>query len=287
MWIARDRRELENLLRSPDFAGARRALVPTMGALHRGHTSLLDVARSHAERVVVSLFVNPKQFGPNEDFDQYPRSEADDLAQLEAAGADLVYMPTPDMMYPEGFGTNIDVGPIAKPLDGASRPQFFGGIATVVTKLLLQTRPHAAVFGEKDFQQLLVIRRLNEDLDLGVEIIGAPIVREEDGLAMSSRNRYLSPPERRIAGELNQIMRKTCTRIRGGVAVEVALIQGLQDLDQAGLRPVDYFELRSSQDLSMMPNRSLRHTEIDEARLFAAVMLGKTRLIDNMAVNGI
>lgn len=286
MHIARNGTELSKILNSKIFRDQRKALVPTMGALHDGHLSLVRIARTHAERVLASLFVNPKQFGPNEDLARYPRTEDEDLAKFEAAGVDLVYMPTPEDMYPEGYATSIDVGPIAKPLDGSSRPVFFSGIATVVAKLLIRTKPDVAVFGEKDYQQLLVIRRLVADLDLGVEIIGAPIIREDDGLAMSSRNRYLSPPERRIAGELNHIMRKVCERIEGDVPVAAALIQGMQELDQAGLRPVDYFELRSSRDLAVMPERVLRRGEMEEARLFAAVMLGGTRLIDNMPVIG-
>ncbi|NNU15464.1 pantoate--beta-alanine ligase [Parvularcula sp. ZS-1/3] len=284
MQVARGRAELDKILSSQKFHGRSRGFVPTMGALHDGHLSLVHVAKAHAERVCASLFINPKQFGPTEDLANYPRTEEDDLAKFEAAGVDLVYIPSAEGMYPEGYATLVDVGPVARPLDGASRPAFFGGIATVVTKLFMRVKPDVAVFGEKDYQQLLVIRRLVQDLDLGVKIVGAPIIREDDGLAMSSRNRYLTPPERRIAGELNQIMRKVCERIRGSVPVEAALIQGMQEMDQVGLRPVDYFELRSSDDLAPMPDRVLRKDEIATARLFAAVMLGRTRLIDNMAV---
>ena len=282
--VVRSLTALRNALNSSDYKGSRTALVPTMGALHEGHLSLCRLGKTHAERVFASLFVNPKQFGPGEDLSNYPRTEDEDLAKFEAAGVDLVYVPTAEDIYPQGYSTLVDVGPVARPLDGASRPAFFGGIATVVTKLLLRFRPDVAIFGEKDFQQLLVIRRLVKDLDLDVEIIGGPIVREPDGLAMSSRNRYLSPPERRIAGQLNQVMRKVCERIEGSVPVEAALIQGMQEMDQVGLRPVDYFELRSSTDLSPMPERVLRRAEMKQARLFAAVMLGQTRLIDNMPV---
>jgi len=264
--------------------GKRLAVVPTMGALHEGHLSLVDVARQSADVVSATIFVNPKQFGPNEDLSRYPRTEDQDLALLKARGVDLVYVPTPDDIYPDGFQTSVSVGALAEPLDGASRPNFFGGIATVVTKLFTRLKPHIGVFGEKDYQQLLVIRRLAKDLDLGVDVVGAPIVRESDGLAMSSRNRYLSPPERRIAGELNQIMRKVCQRIEGGVPVPVAIAQGRVDMDGVGLRPIDYLELRSSTDLTPLPDRTLRQDELADARLFAAVMLGSTRLIDNMAV---
>ncbi|MEM1381808.1 MAG: pantoate--beta-alanine ligase [Pseudomonadota bacterium] len=284
MKVVRRRAELAEAARELGLAHRGHALVPTMGALHAGHLSLIDVARQHAPLVSATIFVNPKQFGPGEDLATYPRSEQDDLRQLEEAGVDLVYLPQADEMYPPGHQTTIRVGDVAAPLDGASRPNFFGGIATVVTKLFLQMRPTAAVFGEKDYQQLLVIKRFTEDLDLGVKIVGAPIVRERDGLAMSSRNRYLTPPERRIAGELNIIMRKVCQRIEGGVPVAAAIIQGLDDMEAVGLRPVDYLELRSGRDLSLMPDRVLRQEEVHDARLFAAVMLGKTRLIDNMPV---
>ncbi|MEO1041080.1 MAG: pantoate--beta-alanine ligase [Pseudomonadota bacterium] len=284
MLVAKNRADLAKILESGTFSGSSQALVPTMGALHTGHLSLVDVAKTHAERVSASIFVNPKQFSPSEDYDQYPRAEQDDLEKLEAAGVDLVYTPGPADMYPNGHDTQISVGAVAQPLDGVSRPHFFAGVATVVAKLFTRMRPHAAIFGEKDYQQLLVIRRMAEDLDLGVKVVGAPIVRERDGLAMSSRNRYLTPPERRIAGELNVVMRKICGRIAGGVAVPTALIQGMQEMDSVGLHPVDYLELRSSTDLQPTPERELRRDEMEDARLFAAVMLGNTRLIDNMAV---
>ncbi|NRA29539.1 MAG: pantoate--beta-alanine ligase [Parvularculaceae bacterium] len=284
MKVVRRREDLAAVGRELGLPTKRHALVPTMGALHEGHLSLVDVARQHAELVSATIFVNPKQFGPKEDLSRYPRTEERDLEMLEARGVDLVYVPTPDDIYPEGFQTAVRVGALAEPLDGASRPNFFGGIATVVTKLFTRMRPDVGVFGEKDYQQLLVIRRLSEDLDLGVKVIGARIVREDDGLAMSSRNRYLSPPERRIAAELNVIMRKVCQRIEGGVPVPVAIAQGRVDMDDVGLRPIDYLELRSSTDLSVLPDRALRKDELADARLFAAVMLGGTRLIDNMAV---
>ncbi|MEM7739734.1 MAG: pantoate--beta-alanine ligase [Pseudomonadota bacterium] len=284
MLVAKNRTDLAKILKSGAFSGSSQALVPTMGALHRGHLSLVEVAKTHAERVSASIFVNPKQFSPSEDYDRYPRAEQTDLEKLEAAGVDLVYTPDAADMYPNGHDTQISVGSVAAPLDGAARPHFFRGVATVVAKLFTRMRPHAAVFGEKDYQQLLVIRRMVDDLDLGVKVVGAPIIREPDGLAMSSRNRYLSPPERRIAGELNVVMRKICGRISGGVAVPTALIQGMQEMDSLGLHPADYLELRSSTDLQPMPERELRRDEMEDARLFAAVMLGDTRLIDNMAV---
>ena len=196
-------------------AGEKVALIPTMGALHDGHLSLIQVGRDFARRTVASIFVNPRQFAPHEDFDAYPRTEQDDLDRLSAAGCDLAFLPTPEEMYPAGFQTSVSVSEVTQGLCGASRPVFFGGITTVVTKLLNQCQPDVAVFGEKDYQQLVVIRRLVKDLDLPVEIIGAPIRREADGLAMSSRNRYLSEEERAIAGQLNKVKRSACMEIAG------------------------------------------------------------------------
>ena len=180
-------------------AGETVALVPTMGALHAGHLSLIGVAKGHAERVVASIFVNPSQFGPKEDFKRYPRDEAGDVKKLAEAGVDLVFIPSTDEMYPAGFATKVSLPSLTDDLCGAARPNHFEGVATVVTKLLLQCAPDVAVFGEKDFQQLLVIKRLVRDLNIPVEIVGAPIVREEDGLALSSRNGYLSAAERKTA----------------------------------------------------------------------------------------
>ena len=262
------------------------AFVPTMGALHKGHLSLVDVARKHARRVVVSIFVNPRQFGPNEDFSTYPRAEYDDLEKLRSVGVDAAYLPDIDVMYPQGYQTTVSVPELAAPLDGATRaPGYFAGIATVVCKLLNQVRPDAAVFGEKDYQQLLVIRRMVKDLNMGMKIIGAPIMRESDGLAMSSRNEYLSDDERNIAGWLSNVMRETNARLRGGMAPDEAIAMGLTSLASGGLSPVDYFELRRDPSLDLIAGETpLPETEWAKVRLFAAVMLGKTRLIDNMAV---
>ncbi|WP_031551940.1 pantoate--beta-alanine ligase [Parvularcula oceani] len=280
--LARSKAAVREATKAWQAQGQRVALVPTMGALHDGHLSLIAAARRRADRVVASIFVNPTQFGPNEDFASYPRDEAADLAKLASAGCDLAYLPAAEEMYPAGEQTRVVPGALAEPLDGASRPGFFTGVCTVVAKLFGQVRPDLAVFGEKDFQQLAIIRRMTEDLALAVEIIGAPIIREADGLAMSSRNRYLTPPERRIAGRLPEILNKVATRIAGGVATDTALLQGLGDLEDAGLAPVDYLELRRADDLTPLPSRPLRRQEIEQARLFAAVMLGRTRLIDNI-----
>lgn len=189
-------------------AGERVAVVPTMGALHAGHISLLDVARGRADRVIATVFVNPTQFAPHEDFDRYPRDEAADAAKLAAGGCNLLYAPDRSVMYPEGFSTVVEVAGVTAPLEGAFRPHFFAGVATVVAKLLIQAGADVAVFGEKDYQQLLLIRRMARDLDLPVEIVGAPTLREADGLAMSSRNAYLSAEERAVAARLNVVLRE-------------------------------------------------------------------------------
>jgi pantoate--beta-alanine ligase len=261
-------------------AGQRVALVPTMGALHDGHLSLLRLARQRAERVVASLFVNPTQFAPHEDFAAYPRDEARDAALLAAAGCDLLYVPTAAEMYPTGFATTVSVGEVSLPMDGRSRPRHFAGVATVVAKLLNQCAPDIAVFGEKDYQQLLVIRRLARDLDMPVEIVGAPTVRAEDGLALSSRNAYLSHNERGIAGRLNEIIRAAAEAVRGGEAVAAIEAHALAALNQAGFTQVDYLEVRGADDLACLgPGPATT-----PARVFVAARLGKTRLIDNWPV---
>ena len=259
-------------------AGERSALVPTMGALHEGHLSLVDMAKAQAGRSVVSIYVNPKQFAPTEDLDTYPRDHEGDLAKLAERKADLVYMPDNGEMYPPEFSTSVTVGALASSLCGASRPHFFGGVATVVAKLLIQAQCDCAVFGEKDYQQLLVIRRMARDLNIPTEILGAPIVREADGLAMSSRNRYLSEQERETAPHLHAVLRATAEAMRGGEAVKDALANGIKVLSRAGFE-VDYLELRDGERLEPLD-------ALDEvpARLFAGTYLGKTRLIDNIEV---
>lgn len=259
--------------------GERSALVPTMGALHEGHLSLVDVAKASAQRVVVSIFVNPKQFAPSEDFSTYPRDEQDDLAKLAARGADLAFVPGPEEMYPPDFSTSVAVSDLTEMLDGASRPHFFGGVATVVAKLLIQAQCDYAVFGEKDYQQLLVVRRMARDLDIPTEIIGAPIIREPDGLAMSSRNAYLDRNERQLAGQLNVALRRMAAAIAQGTEIDIALAEGRQSLRDAGFPDIDYLEVRDAERLEALSGRLDR-----PARLFIAVMLGKTRLIDNVAV---
>lgn len=259
-------------------AGARVALVPTMGALHAGHLSLLAAARDKADRVIASLFVNPAQFGPNEDLDRYPRTEAADAAALAAAGCDLLFAPTVPEMYPAGFATSIRVGGLADRLCGAARPGHFDGVATVVTKLLLQAAPDVALFGEKDWQQLTIIRRLVRDLDLPVEIGGGAIVRDADGLALSSRNIYLTPDQRHRALALPQVLNAARKDILGGTPVADVLKAAGATLKSAGFATIDYVELTDADDLTPL-------AAFDRpARLLAAAWIGSTRLIDNLAV---
>jgi pantoate--beta-alanine ligase len=258
--------------------GERVGLVPTMGALHRGHLALVEAAHGQCERLVASLFVNPKQFGPREDFAAYPRDEAADLAKFREAGVDLVFAPSVEEMYPPGFASNIRIAGVSEALEGAHRPGHFDGVATVVAKLLLQCLPDAAFFGEKDYQQLMVVRRMARDLDIPVRIEGVPTVREPDGLALSSRNVYLSPEERRVAPRLYRVLNDTAAVLRERPdAAAPALAGGISALDGAGF-VTDYLELRDAADLSPM-------ITLDRpARLLAAARLGRTRLIDNIAV---
>ncbi len=256
------------------------ALVPTMGALHEGHLSLVRMAQQNARRVIVSLFVNPTQFGPSEDFAAYPRHEAHDVALLAKAGCDLMFAPTVEAMYAPGFSTSVTVAKVSEPLDGASRPGHFAGVATVVTKLLLQTAPDLAVFGEKDFQQLQVIRRLVADLDIPVEVLGGPIVRAEDGLALSSRNAYLTPPERSIAPLLHRSLARASRGLQAGATVAKVEAEAVDALLAAGFAHVDYVEVRDAHDLTRLGPGVIR----GGARVLGAAVLGKTRLIDNVAV---
>ena len=253
------------------------ALVPTMGALHEGHLSLLGLARGKADRAVASIFVNPIQFGPREDFQRYPRDEAGDFAKLEKAGANLIFAPETAEMYPQDFSTRVSVGDLTEDLCGASRPNHFDGVATVVTKLLLQCAPDLAVFGEKDYQQLLVIRRLVSDLNIPVEIIGGPTVREKDGLALSSRNAFLSPAERKTAPLLHQTIVAVADDLSQGRGADDAAAAGRFKLEAAGFR-VDYVAVRDPVTLKPLSG------PVKQARVLAAAYLGRTRLIDNVAV---
>jgi pantoate--beta-alanine ligase len=275
--LVRTVNDLRLSLARPRQARERIALVPTMGALHEGHLSLVALAKSKAERVVASIFVNPLQFGPREDFHRYPRDEAGDLAKLEGAGADLVFAPDTAEMYPDGFSTRVSVGDLTEDLCGANRPNHFDGVATVVTKLLVQCGPDLAVFGEKDYQQLLVIKRLVRDLNLPVEIIGAPILREEDGLALSSRNAYLSPAERKTAPLLYQTVFAVAADLSQGRGADDAAHAGRFKLEAKGFR-VDYVAVRDPETLKPLSG------PVTRARVLAAAYLGRTRLIDNVAV---
>jgi pantoate--beta-alanine ligase len=260
--------------------GLKIGLVPTMGALHDGHLSLVRLARTRADRVVTSLFVNPTQFAPHEDLDAYPRDEAGDARLLAETGCHLLYAPTVGEMYRPGFSTEIKVSGVSEPLDGAARPHHFAGVATVVTKLLVQCAPDVAVFGEKDYQQLQVIRRLVTDLDLPVEVLGGPIVRAPSGLALSSRNAYLSDAERLVAERLNVILADAVKALHGGATIDSAEAAGAAALKAAGFDRIDYLEVRDAATLA----RFDAPKPTGPARILAAAVIGRTRLIDNMAV---
>jgi pantoate--beta-alanine ligase len=278
--IVRTPAELRQRVGAVRAERARVGLTPTMGALHRGHLSLVEIARTRADFVVASLFVNPTQFAPNEDFQAYPRDEARDLTLLASAGCDLVYAPSPEAIYPPGFSTTVSVAGVSAALEGAIRPHHFAGVATVVAKLLIQAAPDIAVFGEKDYQQLQVIRRLARDLDLPVEITGAPIVRDADGLALSSRNAYLTPAQRRIAPSLQRALAAAAAALRDGIPVSLVEARGRDQLADAGFDEIDYFEVRGADDLEHPAPGPLT----GPARILAAARLGSTRLIDNVGV---
>ena len=260
-------------------AGTRIALVPTMGALHDGHLAHVRQASAHADKVVVSIFVNPAQFAPHEDFGRYPRALESDKEKLERTGAvQLIYSPDPSEMYPAGFATQVSMEGPARGLETDFRPHFFAGVATVVTKLFVQCRPDIATFGEKDYQQLLVVKRLSRDLDLGVEIIAIPTVREADGLALSSRNAYLSADQRKVAAQLNKVLLDVGKRVTSGIPVPQAEAEGAAALIRAGFDRVDYVAIRDAETL--VPLRAID----GPARVLAAARVGSIRLIDNRAV---
>jgi pantoate--beta-alanine ligase len=253
-------------------------LVPTMGALHRGHLALVDASTGLCARTVATIFVNPTQFGAGEDLDRYPRREAEDVKLLAEHGCDLVFAPAVDAMYPQGFATTVHVAGVTEPMEGAHRPGHFDGVATVVAKLLLQALPDRAFFGEKDYQQLVTIRRMVRDLDVPVTIEGVAIVREDDGLALSSRNEYLTPEQRAVAPALHRTLVAVAAAVRGGAAIDGAAADGARALADAGFDPVDYVAVRAAADLAPL-------TALDRpARVLGAAYLGRTRLIDNVAV---
>jgi pantoate--beta-alanine ligase len=270
---------LRDRLRLLRHDGEQIALVPTMGALHSGHMALIKAAKQQAKHVVVSIFVNPRQFGPTEDFSSYPRPADADSTLLAGAKVDLLWMPSADEMYPSGYATTVSVGGLDKGLCGSKRPGHFDGVATVVAKLFNQVRPDFALFGEKDWQQLSIIRRMTEDLDLGVDVIGVPTVREEDGLALSSRNAYLTKSERKAAARLPAALNAAVAAIEVGEPVTRVIDAVKEKLVAAGFNPPDYVTLAGANDLKPMK-------KLDRpARLLVAARLGKARLIDNMAVN--
>ncbi|MGE3968573.1 MAG: pantoate--beta-alanine ligase [Dongiaceae bacterium] len=270
--------ELRGAVAAWRSAGESVGLVPTMGAIHEGHLALVRAARRDCRRVVATIFVNPTQFGPAEDFKRYPRDEAGDAALLAGAGADLLFAPALEAVYPAGFATTISVAGLTRHLCGPHRPGHFDGVATVVTKLLLMAGAARAYFGEKDFQQLQVIRRLATDLDIPTEIVGVPTLREPDGLALSSRNRYLDPEARKVAAVLPALLQDLSGRLAAGASPAPALEEGRKALRAAGFDKLDYLEL--ADEATLTPQAKLG----PPARLFAAVWLGKTRLIDNWPV---
>jgi len=271
--------ELRHRIKALRQDDARIGLVPTMGALHSGHLSLVREITNHVDVVLVSIFVNPTQFAPHEDFDRYPRTLTADAEKLGVSGeTDLIFAPSVGEMYPPGFATKIEMAGPALGLESDIRPQFFSGVATVVSKLLIAAMPDVAMFGEKDYQQLLVVRRMVEDFGLNIRILGAPIVRERDGLAMSSRNAYLSDDDRKIAGQLNVVLQSLIAELHDGTAINIAEESGKRALLDAGFKSVDYLTVRDASTLE--PLSSLDRP----ARLLTAATVGSTRLLDNMAV---
>ena len=275
-------RTVPALRRAVDSLRARKAtiaLVPTMGALHDGHASLVRLAKQRANKVIVSIFVNPTQFAPSEDFSSYPRSWKADVAKLAAENVDLIWNPDVKTMYPDGFATRIaPEGPATVGLEDRFRPHFFGGVATVVGKLFMQVRPDFAIFGEKDFQQLRVVTRMAGDLDLAVKVIGSKTVRERDGLAMSSRNVYLTPEQRGVATTLYRAMKQGAARLRAGDGIDAVMAGGAEMITAAGF-VLDYCEVRHAETLTPMTA-----AKDGPLRILVAAKLGTTRLIDNIAV---
>jgi len=279
--IIRETAALREAVAGLRAAGGGIALVPTMGALHAGHMALMAEARRHADHVVASIFVNPTQFGANEDLASYPRREAADAAMLEAEGCAILWAPDVATMYPDGFATIVRAGDLGSELDGAARPGHFDGVATVVSRLFEQVRPDVALFGEKDYQQLAVIRRMVRDLGLPIEIVGVPTQRDADGLALSSRNAYLSAEERAAARALPRALGEAAQAIADGGDSAEALARARARLEAAGFDPVDYVELRDAETLAPSPSPGR------PARLLAAGRIGRTRLIDNLPVDPI
>lgn len=278
MQIIRELAPLRDALDDLRKQEQRIGLVPTMGALHAGHMSLVETASRECDAVIASIFVNPTQFGEGEDLDAYPRQEAADAALLDEADVAILWAPTVDQVYPQGYATNVSISGVSTGMCGGSRPGHFDGVATVVAKLFNQVRPDAAFFGEKDYQQLAVIRRMARDLDFVHDIVGVPTVRDPDGLALSSRNAYLDTEQRAQAVALPDSMREAAATIASGGNIEQTVEQAIANLLSSGFHKVDYFELRNAETLEIM-----NHYE-EPARLLAAAHIGSTRLIDNIAV---
>ena len=278
MQSIREASQLSAALIALRAGGKSLALVPTMGALHAGHLALVEEAKRHAERVAATIFVNPLQFGANEDLGRYPRQEEKDAGMLERVGCDLLWLPQPAELYPPGFATSVSVKGVSERWEGEVRPGHFDGVATVVAKLLCAVRPDIAVFGEKDFQQLAVIRRMTQDLQLGVDILGMPTVRDADGLALSSRNAYLSADERQRALALPQALNEAAAAIRSGASVSETLATAVDRLKTAGFAKVDYVALVNPQTFEPLDKAE------GPMRLIAAATIGTTRLIDNLPV---
>lgn len=279
MRTVREVKALRGVVAAWKAAGQTVGVVPTMGALHPGHLSLIAAARAGADRVIATIFVNPRQFDSPEDLAKYPRTEDRDAGMLAVAGVDLLFAPPPEAVYPQGFATSVSVAGLSEGLCGAHRPGHFDGVATVVTKLFLMTGADRAFFGEKDWQQLQIVRRLARDLNIPVAVTGCPTLREADGLAMSSRNTRLSPADRAAAPALHRAMSAAGSAIRGGTPVADALARARQDILRAGFCEVEYLELRGAEGLEPLdaPDRP--------ARLLAAAWLGGVRLIDNIVVD--
>jgi pantoate--beta-alanine ligase len=284
MEVVRTIEDVRGVARGWRAAGLRAGLVPTMGALHDGHLTLVDGARAACDRTMATLFVNPLQFGPSEDFDAYPRTEARDIELLASRGCDVVFIPSVIELYPLGppspstFPTSIHIAGMSERLCGAFRPGHFSGVATVVMKFFMIVQPDAAFFGEKDFQQLQIIRRMVRDLDVPIEIVGVPTVRETDGLAMSSRNQYLTPAERAVAPRLHAVLQQIRSEAVGGARVAESIARGRRSLIDQGFGSVDYISLVDDESLEDL------ETPLPGGRLVAAARLGRTRLIDNIPV---
>ena len=276
--VIRTAAELQEKVAGWKRSGILVGVVPTMGALHDGHLSLARAARAQSDRVIVTIFVNPKQFNNPDDLKKYPRTEAHDLALLEAEGVDVLFAPQPDEVYPDGFATNVTVRGVSEPLEGANRPGHFDGVATVVSKLFGMTQAGRAFFGEKDWQQVQVVQRLVRDLNIPIKIIPCPTIREADGLAMSSRNVRLSAAERAQAPALYAIMQRAATAIRAGGGIEAVLETARAEVIAAGFREVEYLELRDAETLAQVTDLA------KPVRMLAAAWLGDVRLIDNIDV---